>query len=415
MSIQKDWQENIQDTKAIAVQHNSLINARYEFSLLEIRVFTDLLGKIKPNDKEFGRYHINFTELMNKAGVSTKSIHHDGMEAVMWLMKKIIKVPLADQDKILATPLLSAIKYKEGDGWVEVTFQEELKPFLLQLKEQFTLYEIQNIFKLKSIYSARLYPMMKQYEKIGYREIEVEKIKRVLGVEDKYDEFFNMENKILKVAKKEISEKTDISIDYKKKKRGRGVHTIRFTIEPKIMEEPPALSPIEQRLKEYFLLTTKQIERVLGKYKDMEELGKILNDIETRYRDKKIKAIASYTYRVLMDTQKTQRSLFDVEIEKQQVVKLQARIQEQEEKQRTEAERMQKEIQMKKQINDVLAWRSPDRLQQELTAFAESKYNNLSGRKLFTPGKEMSRSAEIYRNNYIFATYIKPKEETPTA
>jgi len=70
---------------------------------------------------------------------------------------------------------------------------------------------------------------------------------------------------------------------------------------------------------------------------------------------------------------------------------------------------------MKKQIGDIIVSWSPDRFQQELTAFAESKYNNLSGRKLFTPGKEMSRSAEIYRNNYIFATYIKPKEETPTA
>jgi len=256
---------------------------------------------------------------------------------------------------------------------------------------------------------------MKQYEKIGKREIEVDQIKWMLGLENEYMEFADMEKRILKVAKNEISEKTDIMIDYKKKKRGRNVFSIVFSIDTKEPEEPKPMSDVEQKLKDSFLLTPKQIANILGKHKDMNILTSILNDIETRYKSGKIKAIASYTYRVLMDTQKVQKSLFDIEMEEQKVSKQQAKIIEQEERQRAEAERMQREAQMKKQIGDIIVSWSPDRFQQELTAFAESKYNNLSGRKLFTPGKEMSRSAEIYRNNYIFATYIKPKEETPTA
>ncbi|MGM0411333.1 MAG: hypothetical protein ACQEQF_11325, partial [Bacillota bacterium] len=58
-----------------------------------------------------------------------------------------------------------------------------------------------------------------------------------LGLVGKYKRFTNFETYVLKVAKEEINEHTDIDIDYEKIKRGRRITHIAFSIQSSVRDK----------------------------------------------------------------------------------------------------------------------------------------------------------------------------------
>lgn len=48
-----------------------------------------------------------------------------------------------------------------GDGVIGLGFSQKLIPYLLQLKNKFIRYQLENVLNLKSKYSIRLYGIMK--------------------------------------------------------------------------------------------------------------------------------------------------------------------------------------------------------------------------------------------------------------
>jgi plasmid replication initiation protein len=86
---------------------------------------------------------------------------------------------------------------------------------------------------MKSEYSIHLYEILKSYENLGTYTVELEELKQLLMLSDKYDRYDNFRTKIIETALKEINEKTDIIISYKPIREGRTIKKLRFTIAPK--------------------------------------------------------------------------------------------------------------------------------------------------------------------------------------
>jgi len=85
----------------------------------------------------------------------------------------------------------------------------------LELKEKFTSYQLENVVRLNSVYSIRIYELLKQYERIRKRKLTLEELRYFLGIEkDKYIQYGHLKNKVLLVAQKEINEKTDIQFTF---------------------------------------------------------------------------------------------------------------------------------------------------------------------------------------------------------
>jgi len=88
--------------------------------------------------------------------------------------------------------------------------------------------------KLRSIYSIRIYELLKQYQSIGKRTITIESLRKMLGIEpDEYKTYNNLKRKVIMVAHKEVNEKTDICFDYKEIKLSRKVNEIEFIVQKK--------------------------------------------------------------------------------------------------------------------------------------------------------------------------------------
>jgi plasmid replication initiation protein len=220
----------------LVVQHNKLIESRYKLSITEQRLIKLLISMIEPQDEDFKQYEIRVSELASLLDIKGGDVYLAIDKAVDRLMDAPIR--FYDGNDKVKVRWLSSSRYQRKKGLALLRFDPELKPFLLQLKEQFTSYQLVNIIKLKHIYSIRIYELLKQYERIGRRRFSVEALRSVLMVgEGEYKQYRDFRRWILKVAQKELEEKTDISFEWIEEKTKRTCVAIEFIIKPRKQPE----------------------------------------------------------------------------------------------------------------------------------------------------------------------------------
>ena len=222
---------------AVATMNNQLIQARYSLTIEEQRIFLALISLISPDDEDFKNYKIPVSTITELTRTKHKNMYRVLNEATDRLMQRILKIEVIDENNkrvFKKFSFISYAEYKEGEGYLIVGIDERLKPFLLKLKEKYTNIPLEYIFPLRSIYAIRLYELLKQYENTGFRVDYLPDLREMLGVEpEEYPRFDNFERRVIKQAIKEINEKTDIEVSYKKKRTGRKITHIEFKIKPK--------------------------------------------------------------------------------------------------------------------------------------------------------------------------------------
>lgn len=214
----------------LVVKSNKLIQAKYELSLNEQKVILYAVSKLDTKNDNFNVIPIYVKEFYNLLGTTTER-YTELRDMINELRKKTLIIDTGKGEII--TGWLSSLEYKKDTGIIEIEFSNKLVPYLLQLKEQFTRYQIKNILYLNNKHSIRIYELLKQYETIGNRTFKVEDIKKLLLLENQYTRFSNFESWVLKPSLEEINEYTDITISYKKIKKGRSIDSIQYIIKPK--------------------------------------------------------------------------------------------------------------------------------------------------------------------------------------
>lgn len=228
------------------VKANKLVEIKGGLGIVEQKILASLISEISPKDEEFETYYINICEIAEVIGLGSKGQYKVIKEAGRNLTKKIIEIekvnPETGKDKYDAINLLSRFSYEDGSGQVEIEINQHLKPYLLALKGKdtpFTKYMLKNIIKLNSQYAIKLYELLKRYEgnwSIS-KKYSVEFLREFIGLkEGEYKKFTNFETRVLRIAKKEINEKTDIVISYKKIKNGRRIAEIEFEVYPRDLD-----------------------------------------------------------------------------------------------------------------------------------------------------------------------------------
>jgi len=220
---------------------NYLIEAAYKLSTVEQKIILFLASTISSEDADFKSYPLRIKTFQSFLG-NTSSNYDRIEEVILALKEKNLKIVYPnDQGKrvILNVNWLSSSKYTEGSGIIELRFDPELKPFLLQLKSRFTNYRLKNVVQLKSQFSIRIYELLKQYEKLGKRLFTISELRFILGIDDdQYRQYTDFRKRVILVAQAELAEKTDISFDFEELKVGHRVGQIRFIIKSKTQEKP---------------------------------------------------------------------------------------------------------------------------------------------------------------------------------
>jgi plasmid replication initiation protein len=144
---------------------------------------------------------------------------------------------------------ISTVIITKGSGVVRIRIDDMMKPYLIQLRERFTQFELYYTLAMRSQYSIRLYELLKSYEHRQSKTFEIEELKKRLDAET-YERFTNFQQKVLDIAIREINELSDINVTYTLAKEGRRFAKIRFVINIKkdLTERMEAWRQIELQL-----------------------------------------------------------------------------------------------------------------------------------------------------------------------
>ncbi len=213
----------------IVTQANELVESRYNLSLGEQRLIFTMISRIQPEDEDFKPYRISLSELAEFLGIDKNHIYADCKKITKKLLEKVVEIQ--EPERLLQTHWVSSADYINGTGVVNLTFDPLLKPYLLQLKGNFTSSKLDMLLSFKSQYTMRMYSLLKQYERLGSREIELQALREILGVgKEKYKLYTDFKRNILKSTQKELKAKADLIFEFDEIKHGRKVGAIRFHI-----------------------------------------------------------------------------------------------------------------------------------------------------------------------------------------
>lgn len=217
---------------------NEFVEARYKFDIWETRVFAYMLTLIKYTDKEFAEYKINVGDIVKEFDLNKGGFVYDEIKkASEKLLTKRVQIERTTAEgiaEIVDTYLVvSTARPKEAtkDNYIKLRFHSDLKPFLLELKQRYLVYDIRNILSLTSIYSIRLFELLKQYQKIGKRRFLVDELKLALSIEpDEYTLYGHFKNRIILKAQKDLLEHTDIYFEFDEETEKKKVIALTFKI-----------------------------------------------------------------------------------------------------------------------------------------------------------------------------------------
>jgi len=208
------------------VKENQLINARYKLTPVELKIVLYAIANIEREDMDFWKYTLNISELDIRP--------EDLKRASKSLMQRVFEIK--EPDGWLMISWFSSIRYNSKTGTIELQFDPNLKPYLLQLKANFTAYNLKSVLPMRSGYSIRLYELLKQYEKIGHRVFNVDDLRDLLKVPQSYT-WKDFNRRVLETGQRDINDHSDILVDYEPIKAGRAYTAVKFHITPKEPKE----------------------------------------------------------------------------------------------------------------------------------------------------------------------------------
>lgn len=223
------------------VKANTLIQeSRFSLSTQQQKMLLFIISQISRYDEDFKLYEFKISEFCKVCGIDTTS--GNNYKTLKEQIKKIsdkslwIKLPNGKETLLrwIEKPYIN-----EKSGTIQIKLDEDMKPFLIKLKERFTEYELIYTLNFKSKYSIRLYEYLKSihYKKLETyeKEIEIEEFQRLLDSPYKYFRDFN--TNVLKPTHKEINKYSDLDFEYELIKSGKKVVKIKITIGIKDIDE----------------------------------------------------------------------------------------------------------------------------------------------------------------------------------
>ena len=207
---------------AIVEKRNVLNELRTTLhSLQELRFFTIYLSKINPYDKNtrIVRFPLSeFQRIMNFGKLNTAQLKASAAS----ILKAQILLPKANGGfkGVNFFETFDVDQDSSGEWYVEINATNAALPFLFDFKDRYFKYELWNALRLTAPSQIRMYELLKQYETIGRREIEVSKLQELLGVN--YNRWDRFKAKVLDSCQKALKETTDICYTYERGKTGTG-------------------------------------------------------------------------------------------------------------------------------------------------------------------------------------------------
>jgi plasmid replication initiation protein len=212
------------------IKGNDLIQAKRSLHLTsrEKKLVSFMVACVSPYDDDFKEYTFPVTEFASFFNITDKNVNKEYERIATGIMSKPFTIE-NDLEQFTACWLAEAA-YDKKTKEMRFRFTPRLKPYLIKLKKYYTRYRMINLIHLENCHSEAMYELLKQFESIGHRRLELEELRNILGLGKKYPLYSNLRAKVLEPTVKEINEFTDISVSYEEIKKSRKIVAIHFKI-----------------------------------------------------------------------------------------------------------------------------------------------------------------------------------------
>lgn len=229
--------------KVLLVQDNALTHSKQPFSVIQKRCLYGIIEHVRKvyidNPHRKGQkdlfenmYIIMQASYLQKLGDETKDVY----KALKSLCN--VEFEVETEDKWIYTHWVLTAEHDKKKNEYTILVSREIMPYLVELAENFTVYDITVAIALKSTYSQRFYELCCQYKNraCGKFFLSVDEMREMFMLKDKYKNGTNFKKNVLDVAQKELQElyeanQSELYFTYSEKaKEGKRVTEYWFEI-----------------------------------------------------------------------------------------------------------------------------------------------------------------------------------------
>ena len=259
----------------VVKKSEQLVYGKYKLSATAQKLVTTVVSLVQKEDEYNKEYCILAKDFIELSG--TKTNDRDALKnACEEILSKPLKI--STERGWLMANWCNDIEYVHEKGIITYKVSEKLKPYIIDLKNNYLKYDLKNILPLKSEYSIRVYEWLKdiyntkqRYNKKIIEEFEIDFLRERLIVPSSYN-FGMMKDRVIEKAKQDLEKHTDIRFTYQALKKGGGntfTH-IEFTISKNfdVLEEMEKIEQLPHYLQSYlnFVNKLRTIYKETSKY-----------------------------------------------------------------------------------------------------------------------------------------------------
>ena len=250
----------------IVVHSDKITKGRSKLNLQEMKAFLATVTTIDAkNDAEFKEVTLTRQEFC-----SDTNLYNDYRiikSICQKLLKQVYEIEHIEDGKRIyqGFTIYQRFIYDEKKQEIRFKFNDDMRPYLLELTKKFTKYQIKNIINMTSKYSIRTYQLLKDFRDIKrHIEFELEDFCDKLEVPKSKRRWGDLQLDILQTAIKEINELTDIRILGIFPERKRGKKVLSFSLKFCYVDEYEDVKNIEHK----GLIADEKLSQLIRKYQN---------------------------------------------------------------------------------------------------------------------------------------------------
>ena len=228
----------------LVVKSNRLVEASYRITLAEQRII--LLAVVDARETQTGLSEASLLEIRASDFAKTfdvpeKQAYEQMKEASQTLFRRYVAFcdihPKSGKESVTRVRWVSRVTYVDGAGLIQLRFSHDMVPYITRLETEFTIYRLEKIARMTSIYAIRIYEFLIQWGSIGKREIELAWLRKTLGLEGQYPSIKDFKKYVIDIGLSQINEFSDLTASYTQRKTGRVVTHLIFIFSKKAAQK----------------------------------------------------------------------------------------------------------------------------------------------------------------------------------